>query len=115
MAETTRRLLGHDPATGITEWYHWDPTGGRDGKGESIIETVQDITGLVEQNKRLQNADTGRYGEMNRVASIPMTECVKLMERGLIDAGFRVLDQRRYRAWLNDPANRHFRTKLGKV
>jgi hypothetical protein len=29
--------------------------------------------------------------------------------------GFAVIDEKRFKAWMNDPENRHFRTRPGKV
>lgn len=106
----TKRVLEHDAATGTTEYYHFD-----DVTGESIIETVQDATALIERNKRLYNDSTGRWGEMAMVASYPMTVLMDLIQQQILDAGFRVINQKEYKRWLSDPDNRVWRTKGGKV
>lgn len=106
----TKRLLDHDPLAGITEYYHFDPADNSWG-----IETVQDVTAIVEANKARQNADTGAWGELTMFASTPMTVTMDLINKGILDAGFRVIDRRRYAQWMNDPENRHFRTKMGRI
>lgn len=99
------RLLGTDAESGITEIFHYDPD--TDG---FTIHTQQDVTALVEGNKYLHNEDTGtKFGELTRVASIPMSIYVELKKQGIID------DQKRFRKWLNDPENRFFRTRGGRV
>lgn len=98
------RLFDHNPATGITEIFHYDET-----TGNFTIEERQEINDLVEQNKYLQNEDTDRYQESHRVASIPLSIYWELKRNGTID------DKRKFRAWLNDSANMAFRTKLGRV
>jgi hypothetical protein len=99
------RVLDVDAAAGLTEIYHYDP----ETEGFTI-ETVQDVTALVEQNKYLWNADSGeRFGELTRVASIPLPIYWALKQEGAID------DPKRFRAWLNNPEHRFFRTRGGRV
>lgn len=104
------RILDHNPDTGITEYYHFDP----DTHG-FVIETRQDVTDLIELNKYRQNADHGRYGEMNLVASYPLSILMDLVQKGHLDTNFRVLDEKKHRAWLNDPENAVWRTRFGRV
>ena len=59
MSLLDRRLLDRDDASGMTEWYHYDPhTGG------FAIETVQDVAPLLAHNTRQWNATEKhtRYG-----------------------------------------------------
>ena|ERR1035437_1288918 len=99
------RLLDHDAETGLTEYFHYDP----DTEG-FVIETVQDVTAIIEANKFLYNEDTGsRQGDLTRVASIPLSIYWGLKQKGIID------DQKRFAAWLNDSDNRFFRTRGGRV
>ena len=99
------RLLGHDAETGITEHFYYDPD--TDG---FTIHTQQDVTALVEANKFMHNEDTGtKFGELTRVASIPLSIYAELKKEGIID------DQKRFRKWLNDPEHRFFRTRGGRV
>ena len=99
------RILDHDAESGITEIFHFDP----ETEGFTI-QTQQDVEPLIEANKFLFNEDTGsRHGDLTRVASIPLGIYWKLKQEGVID------DQKKFRAWLNSPDNRFFRTRGGRV
>lgn len=107
----SRRLLDRDPHSGITEYYHFDP----ETQG-FVIEYEQDVEGIIEMNKWAANkASDGWKGEFHHVACIPLTIMMKLAEQGIVTVAGQVLDQKRYKAWLNDPANAHFRVKRGRV
>ena len=100
-----RRLFDYDPLTGATEIFHYDAA-----SDTVTFETQQPVDDLVELNKRLHNAaDKGWKGDLHRVASIPMNLYWELKERGILD------DQKALRRWLNDPDNRYFRTRPGRV
>jgi len=61
--------------------------------------------------------NTGRWKEdvlENKIASIPLTVIDTLNQKGIMK-GFDVVDQKKFRAWLNDPDNRFFRTRQGKI
>ena len=78
----------------------------------SILSTLrkeQDVTGIVEMNKADFNDAPARWGDGKRVASIPMAIYWELKRTGVAD------DQAALRRWLNDPDNRHFRTRPGVV
>jgi hypothetical protein len=66
-----KKLLGHDPETGVTEYFHYDET-----SDTSYVETVQDVSGILDANKNLQNNDDytrhGMKEEMWHYASIPI-------------------------------------------
>jgi len=90
-----------------------------DGDGGVILTTTQDVSAIVEANK----AEYAQYDEKakwsgevfgNKIASIPDNVFMKLNEMGIC-RGFAVIDQKKFRAWLNDPDNRYFRTRPGKV
>lgn len=104
------RLLDHDASTGITEYYHFNETDQSWG-----IETVQDITGILDANVRLQNEQTGRYKDLTMIARLPLSVVMDLAKQGIMDMGMRILDEKKYRRWLNDSENQKFRTKLGQV
>jgi hypothetical protein len=95
---------------GITEyWHEFDD-------GTFGIETVQDVTDIIEHNKRVQNTDTGRYNRfMHEVANISMVEWFKLIQTGVLDMQGQIKDQKAMRRWLNDRENLAWRAKLGKV
>ena len=82
-----------------------------------VIETKQDVSDIVERNKREYNNNSTKWGDDvfdNKIASIPMTVVDKLNQQGIM-RGFHVLDQKAFFKWLNDPDNRFFRTKQGRI
>jgi len=90
-----------------------------DGEGGIFIQTRQDITDIVEQNKKEYNSydEKARWSDNlfgNKIASIPMTVIDDLNKQGIM-RGFAVLDEKRFRAWLNERDNRVFRTRTGVV
>ncbi|MFD2207213.1 hypothetical protein [Kiloniella antarctica] len=106
-----KRLLSHDPFTGVSQYFHSHD----DGNGFDI-ETIQDVESVLTENKAIRNEDTGRYGDgMHKVASIPMVKIHELMKTGVIGINGEVADPARLRKFLNDPDNRYFRTKEGTV
>ncbi len=79
-----RRLLEHVPATGISEYHHYDLTTDR-----TVIETVQDVAPILERNKALQNAEDGGWSpsrELRRAATIPDIIILKWRNEEGIDA-----------------------------
>lgn len=104
-----RRLLDHDAATGITEYYHGDDVGG------FTIETTQDVTNLVETNRFLRNNTSGFKNDLVQVASIPNVVLMDLAAKGILTHAGKILDDKKYRAWLNDSENQAFRTRPGRV
>jgi hypothetical protein len=100
------RMLDHDPETGTQTIFH------SDGQGGYTIETKQDVTALLELNKaRYNDVDQrARWGEKAWVAaSIPLHVYLDLKAKGIAD------DQKRFKAWLNDPENLYYRTRPGRV
>ena len=90
---------------------------GLNDQDEITIKQEQDVTELLEQNKKeYNNADSKWSDELfgNKVASIPFTAIDKLNKQGIMK-GFTVLDQKKFFAWLNDPENLFFRTKKGHL
>jgi hypothetical protein len=90
-----------------------------DGDGGIIIETRQDVSGIIEQNKKEYNSfdERARWSDHlfgNKVASIPLTVIDDLNKIGIM-RGFHVLDEKRFKAWLNNSDNRVFRTRTGVV
>jgi len=98
-----KRLFGHDPLTGVTEYWHVTD------KGEYVIEKIQDVTSIVKANKRQYNEAPQKYGDMNKVASIPLSVYYELKRQGIAD------DPKAFRKWLNDSNNQAFRTRLGTL
>jgi hypothetical protein len=90
-----------------------------DGDGGIVIQTRQDVSDIVEQNKKEYNSfdERARWSDQlfgNKVASIPMTVIDDLNKAGIM-RGFAVLDDKRFASWLNDPMNRAWRTRTGVV
>jgi len=90
-----------------------------DGDGGIVIETRQDISDILEQNKKEYNSfdERARWSDHmfgNKVASIPLTVIDDLNAKGIM-RGFAVLDEKRFKAWLNERDNRVFRTRTGVV
>lgn len=106
---TDRVLFDRDPLSGVTEYFHEEPDGG------FTIESQQDLTGLLEQTKYLRNENTGRMGDLVHVASIPNVILMGLVKQGILTYAGRILDDKRYRAWLNDADNQAFRTRRCRV
>jgi hypothetical protein len=87
-----------------------------------IIERKQDISAILEHNKALYAQSLDRKGwdgnnafaPQNKVASIPLEVFTDLEQQG-ITRGFQVLDMDRFRAFLNNPDNQVFRTRMGTV
>jgi hypothetical protein len=94
--------------TGTTRLFHYDPD-----TDTATIETQQDVTGLIAMNRDIFNGTDERArwsdGHGERVASIPMSVLFDLETKGIAK------DQKALRRWLNDPDNRFFRTRPGRV
>lgn len=106
-----RRLFDYDAFAGVTEYFHYDP----ETKGFSI-ETVQDVEPLIEVAKAVSNdAATHWRGDLHHVASLPPVIVMKLMKEGILAGPGKILDEARFKRFLNDRDNRAFRTKPGVV
>lgn len=86
---------------------------------ELVIVKSQNISAILEMNKREYAAQDERktWGDdafSNKVASIPLAVFADLEKLG-ITRGFAVIDKKRFHAWLNDPDNRAFRTRAGRI
>lgn len=65
----SRRLFSHDPVMGITKYWHDDQANDR-----GIIETVQDVSGILNQNKAERNSGLNKkdHGLGRKVATVPL-------------------------------------------
>jgi hypothetical protein len=100
------RLLDHDPETKTKTIFH------SDGQGGGTIETRSDVTDLLEVNKAKYNDvdQRARWGEKTWVAaSLPLHVYLDLKKQGIAD------DEKKFKAWLNDPENLYYRTRPGRV
>lgn len=98
------RVFSRDAFTGITTYWIYD-----DSADTAVLRKEQDVSGIVEMNRADFNDAPARWGDGQRVASIPMTVYWALKRSGVAD------DQAALRRWLNDPDNRFFRTRPGAV
>jgi hypothetical protein len=103
-----KKILEHDPLTGITRTFHYDES--VDAKN-FLIETVQETAGIVDANRNeFNDASRGFHGQdMAKVATIPLTIYMDLRKRGIAQ------DQAAMKRWLNDPDNAAFRVKPGII
>ena len=67
----SKRLLDHDPVTGLTEWFDYDHI-----TDTTIIETTQDVEPFLDQNKAKRDdpeySRNGIKNEMWHYATIPL-------------------------------------------
>lgn len=96
--------FSYDPVLGIKRTFHWDDT-----TDDFLIQTEQETTGIVEANKAAYNDAPERWGDMTRVASIPLSLYFDLKKKGIAD------DPVAMKRWLNDPDQRFFRTRPGRL
>lgn len=102
-----RKMISQDPVTGVKEYFHHD--GREDGTvGIERVQDVQDIVDVAQRRYNDQKRST-RYGELAKVASVPLSVLEQLRKDGIAS------DQKALKKWLNDPDNRVFRTRPGRV
>ena len=87
-----------------------------DGEGGLIVETKQDIQPFLEHNKAsyARIDERARWGEFTQIASIPFAVIQDLNKQGILK-GFHIVEPKKLKAWLNDPDNRFFRTRPGRI
>ena len=100
-----RRPFNETPEQRIRRIYYADPD------GDVTIHTAQDVEEVVQASKEdFKDRAGSRWSEFqNHVARIPTSIWFKLVREGIVD------DEKRFKAWLNDPDNRAFRTRPGRV
>jgi len=96
--------MDFDATTGISHVFHLE------SDGTATITAEQDFAPTIELNKQEYNhAGNDRFGEWNKIASIPLTIYNGMVQSGMIN------DQAALRRWLNSSDNRHFRTRPGQI
>lgn len=100
------RTLEADPLLQIVRSYHEQPS-----DDTTTIASAQDVTQIIEDAKANYNRGDSHqpWGEMTHVAFIPSVILWKLRREGILD------DPVAFKRWLNDPDNRMFRTRPGRV
>src|SRR5689334_12339272 len=107
---TNKRVFSEDLLTGITEYYYHDQeTGG------FAIETVQDMEPHLELAKAMFNAAPLRYGEFTHVKHIPLVLMQQLIKDGILGPGGAILDEPRFKKFLNERDTNFFKTRPGHV
>ena len=105
MGRIITRPLDYDPVMGIRETFHYDPD-----TEEAWVEYEEDLQTVVDTAKAL-HADTderARYHDgFNHVGYIP--PIIQHMHPELM------YDNKALAKWLNNPDNRFFRTRPGKI
>jgi hypothetical protein len=103
-------LVWSNPAFGTQTYFH-------DVDENTVaLETVQDVGPVIEANKRdLNNVDNRRFGDGKMVARIPIVIMLQLVQQGILDPKFGILDEKRLSAWLNSSENCWMRTWPGNV
>ena len=106
LMRNNKKILDYDPATGILETFHYDHV-----EDKAIIETSQDITAILEANKRAYNQvdENARWeGDVVLAASVP-----NIILAGLPKELKR--DQNAFKKWLNHPDQKAFKLRPGKI
>ena len=90
-----------------------------DNDGGVVLETRQDVSDIVQQNRNEFNSydERARWSDDifgNKIASIPLTVIDELNKQNIM-RGFAVVDQPKFKSWLNNADNRFFRTRPGKI
>jgi hypothetical protein len=99
-------LIRSDPLIGTrTEWYE-DPV-----TEDITIATTRDDEAILDANVADFNTRERHspHGELAMVARVPMPKLMELMRLGIAQ------DDKAFRKWLNDPDNRKFRVRPGRV
>lgn len=76
----SRRLIDHDPETGIKTYHHYD-----DATDKAAIETVQDVTPIIEINKAQQKEGFEKRSELWHAATIPAVVQLEWMTKYGVD------------------------------
>jgi len=102
-----RVLFEHDPEIGRTVWLIFNEWGRIVG-----AHVEQEVDDILDANAQEEAATHGvRFGDYNRIASVPVTFFEKAGLGEAIDAG----DRRYLSKVLNDADHRRFRTSRGRV
>jgi hypothetical protein len=104
MSADSKRLFNRDLHTGIDTFYIYNSD-----NDTFTLQKEQRVDDLLDVNKSAFNDAGTRWGDMARVASIPISLFHDLEQKGITK------DEKAFKAWLNDPDNRFFRTRPGVV
>jgi len=99
-----RKVMDHDPNTGISHVFYYD-----DMTDEVTITAEQDVSTVLESNKTQFNDAPTKWGEFDRVATLPLVVYNQWLRERVFD------DPKELKRRLNDPDNRFFRTRPGNI
>lgn len=104
----SKRVIDHDPLTGITTWFDYDPA-----TDMTFVGREQDVEAILERNKILQNHERytrdGFKNEWWHYATIPNV----LIEKWKVEEGIDVFNKdhsKRVYQKLNAPEYRYLKT-----
>ena len=105
-----RRELDFDAESGIKHNFVYE-AGEPPSQDKFVIETTQDVTDIIKRNRAsLNEVDAhAAWGEWSKVASLPLSVYYDLKKQGVLD------DRNAFKKWLNDPDNKYFRTRSGRI
>jgi|SRR5215471_8420990 len=103
----TKRLFAMDPQTGTMHYVDYNEA----DDTFTVVEEA-DVTELLEWNRRLYNEAPDGWKEGASVARLHPLMRLRLERQGIIRADG---DDTPYKRWLNDPDNRGWRIKPGRV
>jgi hypothetical protein len=106
----TEMVLDTDPISGTTLHYHFDPV----TEQSSVVES-QDVTALIERNKRLQAGPptVSKTKEWELIASIPGNVLYRLKKLGIVKSQHEDPWQRSLLKWIREHPK--FRTSMRKI
>lgn len=103
-------VLDVDPVTQHVQELHVDDE-------QIVVSEEQDVTDIIDQNvsEYASTDERARFGELRKVASIPMSVFYELQRKGILAHNGQPTDQKKFAQWLNDRDNLKFRTRPGTV
>ena len=99
-----RRMFAFDPLTGTCHYVDYNEA----DDSFTIVEEA-DVTQLLEWNKRLYNEAPERWNDGASAARLHATVRARLEREGILH------DEKAYKRWLNDPDNRGWRIRPGRI
>lgn len=110
------RVLRSDTITQSATVWHDQPA-----DDSYIIESVQDVEDIIDLNKAQYNStdERARFSPLNSSVDIPiaridMVTYMELVREGIINLRGEG-DEKAFTKWLNDPENRAYRLRPGRV
>ena len=84
--------------------------------GTLVIRRTEDVSSVLEANKRAFDVDDRRYKHtFNHAARIPLSAIEQYCQQNGIKYAEFMNSEKLFKAFLNDPDNRAFRTKPGRI